>query len=434
MHSKGRLHTPTLRMRWSPESAVLAIMIPLLCLLLALLFIFITAQPLQGQTFSVIHSFNGSDGEYPAGLTIDAAGNLYGVTYYSSTAGNVFKLSRAGSGWVFTVLYSFQGGSDGSMPNSGLIFGPDGKLYGTTTTGGGQQCSGAGCGTVFALKPPPQACRTVSCPWIETLLYRFTGGLDGCNANGNLLFDRYGNLDGTTAGCGSAGGGTVFQLHPADGGWTLSVLHSFAWGTDGASPSGGLISDSSGTLYGVTQYAGSPGNHGIVYELTPSGSGFIETVLHAFQGTPDGGCPIGGLMWDGSGNMYGTTSSRGSGGDGTTFELTASGGVWGFSLLYSFVGSGGFGPCGPGSATNLVMDLSGNLYGSLESAGAYQNGNVFKLTASNGGWVYNSMHDFIGDDGMFPWSSLVIDRGGNIYGTTIYGGAYGAGVVFEVTP
>ncbi|MGA2370919.1 MAG: choice-of-anchor tandem repeat GloVer-containing protein [Candidatus Korobacteraceae bacterium] len=431
MHTKEHPRNSLFGMNWNPANVTLVIMLTLLFLIFLFLFLTLTAQPALGQTLNVLYSFGAGSDEFPFGLTMDAKGNLYGATYYG---GGIFKLSRGGSGWVLTTLYSFQGGDDGVLPEAGVIFGPSGILYGTTSAGGSQGCSGNGCGTVFSLRPPPTVCKAVSCPWTETVLYRFTGALDGCTPNADLLLDRAGNLDGTAAACGSAGGGTVFQLNPSGGGWTLNVLHSFSWGTDGGAPSGGLLSDQSGNLYGVTQYGGSPYNGGIVYGLTPSGSGWTETVLHVFQGAPDGGCPLGGLIFDRSGNLDGTTSSRGPGGDGTVFELTPGGAGWTLSVLYSFVGSGGNGPCGPGSATNLVMDTSGNLYGTTESAGAYGNGNVFKLTPSNGSWVYTSIHDFSGHDGMYPTSNLILDATGNIYGTTIYGGAYGAGVIWEITP
>jgi len=137
-------------------------------------------------------------------------------------------------------------------------------------------------------------------------------------------------------------------------------------------------------------------------------------------------------MSDRSGKLYGTTSTSGSNDAGTVFELTPSGGGWTFCVLYSLTGFAT--GCGTGSATNLVMDAAGNLYGMIETGGAYGYGSVFKLTPSNGSWLYSSIHDFAYNDGTNPWSTLVMDASGNIYGTTVYGGMYGRGTVWEITP
>jgi uncharacterized repeat protein (TIGR03803 family) len=185
----------------------------------------------QGQTLTVLHSFTGGgDGEYPeAGLTMDRAGNFYGTTSEGgpADAGVVFRLSRVGSGRVLTPLYSFGGGADGAYPYGGVVIGPDGGLYGTTSHGGQH-----GQGTVYRLRPSPVPCHTVICPWEETVLYSFTGGDDGANPGwGNLVFDRAGNLYGTTVYGGFGGSGVVFELTPSNG-HLLATLKAFRFSDD----------------------------------------------------------------------------------------------------------------------------------------------------------------------------------------------------------
>jgi uncharacterized repeat protein (TIGR03803 family) len=287
-----------------------------------------------------------------------------------------------------------------------VVIGPNGVLYGTTQTGG-SGCSGYGCGTVFSLRPAPTVCKTALCPWTETVLYRFTGDPDGANpGNGDLIFDRPGNIYGTTEEGGAYGDGAVFKLASSGGVWTATVLHSFD-GADGTSPWGGLIFDKDGNLYGTTTSGGSYGG-GTIFELTPSGSGWQENTLHEFNHVIDGDDSTAGLIFDPSGNLYGTTSDGGpgGGGGGTAFELTPSGY---FTTIYAFTGA--FGPFG-----GLTMDPDGNLYGTLPVGGAYGPGAVFKLTPSDGGWTYASLHDFSGSDGSTPQGTLILDGHGNLYG------------------
>jgi uncharacterized repeat protein (TIGR03803 family) len=191
-----------------------------------------------------------------------------------------------------------------------------------------------------------------------------------------------------------------------------------------------VIFDQTGNLYGTTE--GGPncdGDSGTVYELTPSAQGWTERQLYDFTCESDGFDPKAGLFIDQSGNLYGATSSGGSGNGGTVFELTPSSGSWAFSVLYSLGGSVGGSP-----ARSLTMDTAGNLYGT-NNGGAYGRGNVFKMTPSNGGWTYASMYDFTGgNDGEYPISNVTFDANGNLFGTASGGGAYGAGVVWEITP
>jgi uncharacterized repeat protein (TIGR03803 family) len=210
--------------------------------------------------------------------------------------------------------------------------------------------------------------------------------------------------------------------------WEETVLyHPYGY------PGSGLTMDHAGNLYGTTFNGGSH-LFGSVYKLTPSGSGWIESDLYDFTSGADGSFPQAGVVLDREGNIYGATSAGGSGHGGTVFELANSNGNWIYNDLYSLTGPGGprlvVGPIG-----NLVMDGAGNLYGTSISDGAHGYGAVFKLTPSNGRWTYTSLHDFTnGSDGGYPYSTLVLDPGGNLYGTASSGGAQGLGVVFEVTP
>jgi uncharacterized repeat protein (TIGR03803 family) len=408
------------------QAAILALVLAVVLVLTAAI-----TQPAQAQTYSVIHNFTGGqDGANPeAGLTLDKAGNLYGTAAGggAGNGGTVFSLAHKGSGWFMNPLYSFQGGSDGDFPMARVIFGPDGNLYGTTFLGGVEGCdNGQGCGTVFNLRPQPTACKTALCPWTETVLYRFTQGDDGGDPFGEVVFDKAGNIYGTAYNGGVVGNGVVYELVPSNGGWTETVLYSFAGGSDGEGPQAPVIFDTEGNLYGTTIFGGS-GNNGTVFQLTPSASGWTEKVLYRFQNGSDGHKPLGRSVFDRLGNLYGTTENGGAGNGGTVVELTPLDGNWTYNLVYSFAGSGG--------SDDLVMDAAGNLYGTTYSDGAYGWGSAFKLTPSNGGWTYTSLHDFTGgNDGGNPIGGLVFDANGNLYGTTYGGGKYRAGLVFEITP
>jgi uncharacterized repeat protein (TIGR03803 family) len=413
--------------------------------LFATLALVVTTLPAQAQTLTVLHNFTGVDGAAPvAGLTIDQAGNLYGSAQFGGahSVGSAFKLAHQGSSWIFTLLYNFVGGSDGALPAARVIFGPDGSLYSTTEEGGtsGVAC-GSGCGTVFSLKPPPPSAPFG--PWTHAVLYRFSGGTDARYPVAQVVFDRAGNLYSTSqsggSGC-SSGCGTVFELTPSGGGWTERVIYSFLGRpTDGSNSQSELIFDSAGNLYGTTISGGAYQQNGTVFKLAPSGSGWIESVLHSFQGVTDGANPNGGLVSDPSGNLYGvTTNADGQGhGGGTVFELTPSMGSWTFNVDYTF---SVLRCCQCGPWRTLVMDRAGNLYGTTLCGGAHSFGSVFKLTRSGGQWTYTSLHDFTGgSDGGFPISNLVFDSSGHLYGTASAGGTGsacfgGCGVIFEVTP
>jgi uncharacterized repeat protein (TIGR03803 family) len=408
----------------------------------------VAATSAQAQTFTVIHSFAGSDGANPmAGMTMDAAGNLYGTTAYggsyactSGGCGTVFKLTHSQSGWVLSVLYQFRGQEDGDGPLARVVFGPDGALYGTTAYGN--------YNTVFKLQPPASICRSISCPWMKTILYTFDfeDQTTGFGPMGDLSFDGSGNIYGTnqyggnTQYCNGPGCGLVYELTPSGGAWTENVLYAFQGLTDGAAPESGVILDDAGNLYGTAFETGTLRNNaGTVFELSPSSSGWTENTVYQFQGSSDGGYPAGGLIFDAAGNLYGSTTSGGSGDGGTVFELLPYGGGWNFNLLYSLTDhSDDTGPHG-----KLVRDSQGNLYGTTLAGGAHNWGSVFKLTPSDGGWTYTDLYDFTNhSDGAYPIDGLVIDASGNIYGTTEAadnsgqgcGVGLGCGVIFEITP
>jgi uncharacterized repeat protein (TIGR03803 family) len=406
------------------------------------------SQLAQAQTFQVLHAFtNGIDGATPmSGVTVDQAGNLYGTASLGGKltcsppwgCGTAYRLKRSGSNYTFSPLYSFEGGSDGSHPESRLNYGPDGVLYGTTDEGGSANCGGVGCGTVFKLLPPAEVfCRSLFCPWTETVLYSFSGDSDGYwPLAADLRFDSTGNIYGTVPYTTYASDtyGVVYELTRSSGSYTQRILHSFS-GSDGSQPyNSGVIADSAGNLYGTTEAGGQYG-YGTVFELTKdAGGSWTETVLHNFNGY-DGGNISPGLVADPTGNLYGAASIGGASGGGTVFELSPGESGWTFNLLYNFPHN----DCGP--MASLTMDAAGNLYGALDCGGAYGAGSVFKLAYSDGTWTFTSLHDFNFTDGDNPWGNVTMDSSGNLYGTTVYGGHYtglcqnyGCGVVWKITP
>jgi uncharacterized repeat protein (TIGR03803 family) len=398
-------------------------------------------------------------------LIADLAGNLYGTTPDGGRYGygTVFQLAPSGHGkWTQTVLYSFAGGSDGSDPVAGLVFDSGGNLYGTTAAGGSQQQQcityRIGCGVVFELSPSAHGI------WTEKVLYSFNGDPnDGETPLASLIFDHTGHLYGTTGGGGAYEEGTVFELTPgSNGAWTETILYDFTGGADGASPEANLVSDSSGNLYGTTEYGGDLNCNGVyknsscgtVFKLTPNANGtWTESVLFAFT-YDDGAYPSGGLVFDSTGNLYGTTPvgpgfACDQGGCGTVFRLTpSSNGTWTQTMIYIFEG----GPDGADPVAGLVFDAAGNLYGTTESgglAGCYENcGTVFELMPkSKGNWTEKVIHRFglPGQDqnfGVEPVSSIFVDQAGNLYGTTETSGTQpcnfnlfaGCGAVFELSP
>jgi uncharacterized repeat protein (TIGR03803 family) len=351
---------------------------------------------------TVLYSFTGgADGANPyANVLCDSAGNLNGTTLFggSSGAGVVFRISGAGHE---SVLYSFTGGADGGNPFYGLIQDSAGNLYGTTDGGGS-----AGVGVVFKLDKKGH----------ETVLYSFTGGVDGAFPNG-LIHDSAGNLYGTTQFGGAFGAGVVFKLDPIG---NETVLYSFTGAADGGSPFAGVVEDSAGNLYGTTNGGGS-GGAGVVFKLDAVGH---ETVLYSFTGGGDGGYPSAGVTLDSVGNLYGTTSFGGSAGAGVVFKVDTAGNE---TVLNSFTGGkdGGY-PFG-----GVIADLGGNLYGNTSGGGTAGVGALFKLDPAGHETV---LYGFPGSDGGNPYAGVIQDSAGNLYGTTLQGGTDGVGVVYKLDP
>lgn len=344
--------------------------------------------------------------------------------------GLVYKLSQHGPGWIFDVLAGFNAGN-GYLPQQLVAAAPDGSLYGSTEFGGSNHCTyfWPGCGIVYRLQPPATFCHSVSCPWTVDEVHEFLGqpGDGAFPTYGSLTFDSAGNIYGTAETGGLYSDGIVYELSPSPNGWTMSVLHTFGGG-DGENPRGGVVFDNAGNLYGTT-LEGGDGGAGVVYELTPTGSGWAYHVLYSFNYESGPQEPTGNLIIDASGNLYGTTNGYSGFGSGSVWELSAANGSWNLSVLAQFEGLEG--PLG-----GLLMDQAGNLYGA-----SFVNyyGNVFELSPSASGWTYTSLHDFTdGSDGGRPYSNLAIDSLGNLYGVASGGGsqncADGCGLVFEITP
>jgi uncharacterized repeat protein (TIGR03803 family) len=387
-------------------------------------------QSAQAQTYTVLHNFTGgADGASPlAGLTIDGAGNLYGTTYYGGSVNNgvVFKLAHKGAGFVFNILHSF-GSEDALNPSAKVTIGRDGNLYGTTPFGvPGTGCGEYGCGTVFNLRLPPTACHTALCPWNESIAYQFPAGeKNGAWPFSAVIFDQNGNMFGTTQGNNLPG--NAFELMPSGSGWIQSVIFTFADQSTGTVPMGDLVRDQAGNLYGVT-WEGGVNKVGLVFQLAPSGSGWTENVLRSFDLSSDGANPAGGLILDKAGNLYGTTGGNGGWGVGTVFMLSPSGGTWNETILHNFARN-------ENPEANLTMDAAGNLYGTTLRGGKDGGGTIFKMTPGSGGWTYTVLKEFdTCNDGCFPMSDVTIGASGNLYGTTSGGGTYGQGVVWEITP
>ena len=336
-----------------------------------------------GWTEKVLHSFRGQkngDGTDPWGsLIFDAAGNLYGTASGGGACGwgIAFELvPQANGNWTEKILHNFGCGSDGAEPLVGLVFDTAGNLYGTTYYGGTSSCNdgnGTGCGVVFELTPQTGG------GWTETVLYNFSAsGGDGTYPEASLLLDAAGNLYGTTTSGGAYTFGTAFELIPESGRWTEQIMHSFD-GNHGSDPMGNLIFDASGNLYGAT--AGGVPNGSTVFKLTPNaGGGWKETVLYYFNTSVDGAYPAG-VIFDKTGNLYGTTLGGGSDtcflGCGVVFELTRkAGGGWKEKVMHRFTKNG---KDGENPSCIPVFDSAGNLYGTTQNGGTYVEGTVFKI-------------------------------------------------------
>lgn len=326
-----------------------------------------------------------------------------------------------------TVLHRFSGRTDGAFPSSNLILDASGNLYGTASRGGNtKNCTGSipGCGVVFELTPSANG------KWQETVLHAFRGGTkDGLEPSGNLVFDATGNIYGTTYGGGAGtsctaipGCGTVFELSPkGNGSWKETVLYSFQNGLDGALPVG-LTIDTSGNLYGANIAGGT--EFGTVFELSPprkKGGAWKETTLYSFQAFEIQANPS--LVFDGKGNLYGSWYQLYScyPGCGVVFELKRTGKTWQETDLFDFPGGGNGGE----PMAGVILDGQGHLYGT-GSEGGNDWGIAFELKLSGGQWTEIIPHNFCSlnncADGAEPKAPLVFDKGGNLYGTTEGGG------------
>jgi hypothetical protein len=360
--------------------------------------------PAGSQTPSIIYQFTGTtDGSGPTGrLTVDAKGNVYGVTTGGgnlsycggSGCGVVFELSPASGGaWTETVLYAFTETTDGGFPYGGVVFDAEGNLYGAAGVGGEDICEGKNnCGEVYELSPNSTG------GWTQTVIHSFHGTFDGGPPVGLLTLDKHGNVYGATTAGGNTtacqdGCGTLFLLTPVSGGkWSYNRLYEFD-GAKGQNPTGFLVFDKVGNLYGATEVGGKTGSGcplgtcGTVFELAHLSNGtWRQSVLHSFTGGPDGSTPSnGGVTLDTAGNVYGTA---------------AYGGI-------QDCGSSGY-PPGCGTAYKISP-------------------------ASGGGWIFDRIYGFTGFDGEIPNGSLLLDASGNLYGTSVVG-YDGYGNIFELSP
>jgi hypothetical protein len=354
--------------------------------------------PCQGDDSSLVYSFTGGkDKGGPIEVTVDHAGNVYGLTDFT-----IFKLASS----YLTTLYNFAGGSDGRP--FGLVVGAYGTLYGTSD-GGLQNCNGEYCGEVFSLAPSPTACKTALCPWVKTPLYQSTGTDDASHPSGPVVFDEAGNLYGIANG----GYGSIYELTHSDAGWTEKVLYTFTEGRHGWEPAS-LLLGHDGNLYGTTFYGGAAGcgyygwGCGTVFRLAPSGNGWTETVIYQFQGQSDGEGPFN-LLQDGSGKLYGIAGA-------TLFMLSPSNRKWKFTVLYEFTDYSRGDPLG------LALEANGSLKGvtlrhTCDRCDGQQDshGEVFELVPGKGGWDYDTLHIFhnwganggvsLGPDGYTVWGA-----------------------------
>ncbi|MGH8093576.1 MAG: choice-of-anchor tandem repeat GloVer-containing protein [Chthoniobacterales bacterium] len=383
----------------------------------------------RGSVTDVIYSFGGDeDGEYAdTDLAIDGAGNIYGTSVLGGDfgSGTVFQVSPVAGGWVHTVLYDFMGGADGAEPYKGVTLDSQGNLYGTAVTGGSGSCEG-GCGVAYKLSNSGGT-------WTQTVLHAFTGGTDGSGPGARMAIDAAGNLYGMTPTGGADGLGTIYQLHPlSSGGYEFKVIHTFTGGTDGASGSAGLMLLRGKKLYGVATTGGTYGA-GTAFQLTPSRTGEWGFVtLYSFRGQPDGGFPYGGLLFDATGNLYGTTYYDGANDLGCVYELSpAVTGEWTEQVLYSFKAE----KDGSGSISNLVVDAQGNLYGTT-SEGGLGPGTIFRLSLRpDGSWKETLSHLFSGPpDGAYPYAGMTPGRSGTFFGATVHGGDGDDGAIYQFTP
>ena len=405
--------------------------------LLALLFVLSGSGAAHGQSFSVLHDFRVSDGDQPSsGLTMDFAGNLYGTTEYGGLlncdgggppgCGVAYRLRKVNSSWILSVLYEFPGNNNNFLPTSprDITIGPSNVPYGTTWQGGSNYA-----GTLFHLQPSPNGTSGANAPWVYTLDHDFGRGNDAAQPT-QVVFDSAGNIFGAAEDGGAKNLGVVYEITPSG---KETILYQFLGTPDGGNAHGVAL-DEAGNIYGTTIVGGNQECYhnygcGIVYELTRSGSTWSETILHVFEESTDGG-NSGPPLRDSAGNLFGLTHVGGANNNGTIWELSPSQGGWVFTVLYTFsqATQNWAGPFRP------VMDAGGSLVGVNNWGGAFNYGNIYKLTPSSGGWTYTDLYDFAGGgDGCYPRGPVALDAAGNIYGTTQFCAA-GGGNVWEFKP
>ncbi len=378
----------------------------------------------------IVHDFAGKgDGSQPSGVAADWAGNVYGAMGTRDTGyGMVYEIASKTGSWLFNILYSFTGGSDGEYPSIPIV-GPKGVLYGTA--GGGNY------GEVFSLKPAPTACLTSLCGWTENVLYQFA---DGASAGGLAAFDAAGNLYGFSGSGGAYGKGAVFELTPSPGGWMETILYSFTGGSDGGGPDSLLVGQD-GKLYGAAA-GGGANNAGAVFQLVrpPSGGDWTENVIYSFSGqSPDGGGPY--SLVQGGGNLFGI-SSHDNGGteDILVFMLLPSNGTWAFSVILDQLVYYGYGEFW--SNSDLTTDTTGNVYWATSdyhkgcqncsSPDDWEEGGVSVWSPS--GWYTLWETPNVPPGEIFtPGAALATDAKGNVYGATWNCGKNGLGTVWKVS-
>lgn len=370
----------------------------------AILYNFTTAE--TGQSVSHLAWDNGSLFGTATG-TGSYLGAFFEVGYYPL------------KGWAGQTLVAF--GSQ-AWPWGGLIEDSSGNLYGTTFRGGAYNA-----GTIFKL---------AAGNWAYSTLWVFGGAGDGASPTGDLTIDSAGNLYGTTDYGGSSGFGAAFKLTPSGGSWSETILHVFQGGNDGTYPGGGLLLDSYGNLFGTTSAGGGAANGGTVYELSPSGGGWTEKVIHRFAGGSDGVNPAAvTLIEDPQGRLYGTTQWGGTYNMGVVFALSCCrDGFWNEQILHN-LGGGSDGNI-PWSGLTWGLDYN-TLYGTTPGGGVYCNcGTLYKLSWNGTSWNETVVFSFggYGSDGLYPSGAVIRDQNGSLYGTTEEGGTGGYGTVYKITP
>ncbi|MBA3915083.1 MAG: hypothetical protein H0X25_14790 [Acidobacteriales bacterium] len=372
---------------------------------------------------NILLALKPSQGTYPLGVIFDADGNLFGTAYNGGEygTGSVYELTLSGGVWTETAIHQFGAGQDGKFPVGIPVFDKAGNLYGTTPQGGSY-----GCGIAFELSPQGNGV------WSEQVLHQFACGIDGNAPDAGLMLDTNGNLFGASGSGGTDGYGVAFELSPLGGGrWKKTVLHNF--GAQEARVPGGLLAiDNQGNVYGSTYYGG-PSNTGAIFEISPLGNTWKEKVLH-YMGGLDGSAASS-VVVDSAGNLFATAGRGGKYNRGTIFELSpAAGGSWKFVRLYDFGTNPEDGECPQG----LLPAPDGSFFGTNEGLGDFGFGTVFQFSPTGEGeWTETVLHSFNygRQDGGYPQGPLVLDKLGNVYGTTVSGGPVGSdGLVYEITP